>query len=118
MARNRKIEDAAIHTRYCQYQYGTIQKERKSLQSTRTKETIATIIPFSAREMSYGGLTGASPYILTRGNKYLYILYEYNANAILVEPIKNRQASSIATAWQKVHDPLTKYSNKNIYIRH
>ena len=67
------------------------------------------IIPFSAKEISNTDLTGAFPYMSTKGNKYLYILYDYDANAILVEPMKNRQANSIATVWQICHDRLTKH---------
>ena len=47
------------------------------------------IIPFSAKEMSYEDLTGAFPYTSSRGYKYLYVLYNYDSNLILVEPLKN-----------------------------
>ena len=47
----------------------------------------------------------------TRGNKYLYILYNFDSNAILVEPIKNQQAQSITQAWQRAHDRLTKHGH-------
>ena len=77
---------------------GHFKKGRKNLQTTKTYETMASIIPFLAKEMSYGDLTGAFPYMSTRGNKYLYILYDYNSNAILVELIKNRQVQSIIQA--------------------
>ena len=90
---------------------GHFKKERQNLQTTKTRETLASIIPFTAKEMSYGDLTGAFPYTSTRGNKYLYILYDYDSNSILVEPIKNRQAASITNAWKRTHDRLTKHGH-------
>ena len=34
------------------------------------------------------------------------ILYDYDSNAILAEPIKNRQAESILAAYEKMHKLL------------
>ena len=53
-------------------------------------------------------LTGRFSYQSSRGNNYLMVAYNYDANAILVEVLKNRQASSIVSAWKslnkKFHD--------------
>ena len=69
-------------------------------------------IPFSPKELSYGDLIGSFPFTSSRGNKYLYILYNYDSNAILVHPLKTRQASEIAKVWQCLYDKLTKHGNE------
>ena len=56
----------------------------------KTYETLLQIIAFSPREFSYGDITGAFPFKSSRGNQYLYILYDFDSNAILVEPMKSR----------------------------
>ena len=77
---------------------GDFKRVRQHIQLTKSYETIATILLFTAKEMSYGVLTGAFPYTSSHGNKYLYIFYDYGSNTILVEPMKNRQANTIAQA--------------------
>ena len=48
--------------------------------------------------LGYMDLTGRFPYQLIRGNNYLMVSYNYDANAILVKALKNRQAASIVNA--------------------
>jgi hypothetical protein len=40
----------------------------------------------------YTDQNGRFPVISRKGNKYIMVLYEYDGNAILAEPIKNRTA--------------------------
>jgi hypothetical protein len=40
------------------------------------------------------------------GNNYLLVLYNYDSNAILAEPLKNRTAASILIAYKAVHSTL------------
>ena len=40
------------------------------------------------------------------GNNYLMILYDFDSNAILVAPMKNRQAASIVAAYKVLHTRL------------
>ena len=36
----------------------------------------------------------------------MYIVYDYDSNAILVEPLRNRQAATIHDAWIKLSQVL------------
>ena len=72
---------------------------------------MSKFIPFTAKEIAYGDLTGAFPFTSTRGHKYIYLMYDYNANAILVQPLKTRQASEITAAWTNLHTRLTKHGH-------
>ena len=47
----------------------------------------------------------------------MFICYNYDANAILCEPIKSRSGENITLAWNKCHSRLTKNGHKtNLYI--
>ena len=51
------------------------------------------------------------------GNQYLLVIYDYDSNAILAEPLKTRLAGDITKAWMKIHNKLvTQGSSPSIYI--
>ena len=58
--------------------------------------------------LGYMDFTGRFPYQSSRGNNYPMMAYNYDTNTILVEALKNRQASSIVSTWKltnkKFHD--------------
>jgi hypothetical protein len=109
---------------------GHLDQEQKNLQSTKptttpsdefndffptpstpnevTNECCALLFPFVPKHVGYTDLTGRFPHISARGNKYLLIVYDFDSNAILVEPLKSRQAGEIKRAWQSLHDILIK----------
>ena len=53
-------------------------------------------------------LTGRFPVTSDRGKKYLFILYEYDSNYILVRPMKNRTDKESVQVFQDLHGHLTK----------
>lgn len=55
------------------------------------------------RQLVYTDQTGPFPSISTQGNKLLLVLYEYDSNTILVEPLVSRNASEIKRAYEKLH---------------
>ena len=62
-------------------------------------------------------LTGKFPYRSARGNQYILVAYHYDANAILAQPIKNRSATTITTAWKIINKSLQTTGNSpNTYI--
>ena len=56
----------------------------------------------------YTDLTGRFITESSTGNNYLFVLYDYDSNAILCEPIKNRTKHSILAAFQVLHTKLVK----------
>ncbi len=97
---------------------GHLDQERKNVQSTKvtsdfscTHNILIKIIPFSAKEMSYGDLTGAFPYTSSRGHKYLYVMCVHDSNGILVVPLKNRNSATIVTAWKSLFNKFTKHGH-------
>eukprot|EP00957_Ditylum_brightwellii_P202318 15329632-Ditylum_brightwellii.AAC.2 len=55
--------------------------------------------------------TGKFHHKSSRGNKYLYVLYNFDANAILAEPIPNQQAKTLVNAWTKLHTVITQHGH-------
>ena len=54
------------------------------------------------RHKGYMDLTGKFPFKSERNMQYLLVAYVYDANAILVEPLQNRQAKTISDAWERI----------------
>lgn len=57
-------------------------------ENVKSFQTMSKIVAFMPSQFAYGDLTGSFPFKSSRGNKYLYILYNYDSNAILVHPLK------------------------------
>ena len=105
---------------------GHLDQERKNLQSTKplaeqncnedTKPTmesgqktynvLCNLQAFEARNTGYSDLTGRFPFASTRGNEYVLIMYDYNSNAILAHPVKNRQAAELKSAFLNLYQRL------------
>ena len=72
----------------------------------------STIHPYSPKQTAYGDLTGKFPYKSLMVNRYIYVMYDYNSNAILVQAIPNRQAQTIENAWEKLTQRLNMNGQK------
>ena len=55
----------------------------------------------------YNDQTGKFPMNSSRGNKYVLIMYVYDANAILSEPLKSKSSSHILEAYTKKVEHMT-----------
>ena len=67
----------------------------------KRNEVLYSLVESSPSGLSYIDLTGRFPYRSAQGNEYILVAYHYNANAILAQPLKNRQVASITEAWEK-----------------
>ena len=72
-----------------------------------TNEVVYYLTQPEVTGKAYSDLTGRFPHRSSRGNEYLLVGYHFDANAILATPIKNRQAGTIADAWQKQQNKFT-----------
>jgi hypothetical protein len=74
----------------------------------RTHLVYAAIINApTATGQIYTDQTGRFPVVSRRGNKYIMVLYDYDSNSILVEPIKNRTDAEILHAFERHVTRLT-----------
>ena len=86
-------------------------------ESVNTHEPCATIIPFNIKRKGFSEITGAFPHKSSRGNLYVMVMYDYDSNKILDEPIKNRQASTIRDVFLKFQKvPKSRGSDPKFYI--
>ena len=87
------------------------------IETVKTHELCATIIPFNINIKGFSYLTGTSPHKSILGNLYFMVMYDYDSNSILSEPIKNRQASTIRDALLKMHNIIkSRGINQKVYI--
>ena len=95
-------------------------QERQGIQSTKsshyqhdcfsptksnkpTNDIIATIVDLKKAHTAYFDLMGAFPYISSRGNQYILLLYDYDNNAITVKAMKTCQGAEITRTWMDLH---------------
>ena len=105
---------------------GHLDQTRKNIQSTKsekqdkdddkpieqepkTEHVYAAIInPQETTGKIYTDQTGQFPTVSSRGNKYLMVLYDYDSNAILAEPLKSRKQQEILRAYKVLVNCLEK----------
>ena len=74
----------------------------------RTNDVIFSLVEHTSDNKAYSDLTGRFPFQSTRGNNYIMVTYHVDANVFLVEPVKNRGATTLLNAWQKSFNRLHK----------
>ena len=85
--------------------------------TSSTNDCCYAIISHKDNNIGYMDTTGRFPQRSSRGNEYILIGFHYNTNVILAEPIKNRSAQSLTTAWENMHKEFKKSTNApNIYV--
>ena len=68
--------------------------------NTKTHEIFTIVHDIHETGQTYSDLTGQFPVISSAGNRYLLLLYDYDSNAILVEPLKSRSGQEILRGHQ------------------
>ena len=81
----------------------------------RTNWAFMLVIQFTGQIFS--DQTGRFPITSSRGNKYVMIVYDYDSNAIIAEPMKSRTASELLRAYKKLHIFLTDRGLKPVLQR-
>jgi hypothetical protein len=72
-----------------------------------TNQVFATVTDIGTGKI-YTDQTGKFPILSSRDNKYLFVLYNYDSNAIMAEPIKPRTQGELTRAYKKLFDQLEK----------
>jgi hypothetical protein len=100
---------------------GHLNKKRQNARTTKVKGTkvivtapdldhgINTQLVYAATidaGQIYTDQTGRFPVASSKGNKYIMILYDYDSNAILPQPIKDRTAPELLRAFQVMEQEL------------
>jgi hypothetical protein len=73
--------------------------------------------PIEVTGQIHSDQTGCFPITSSRGNKYIMIVYGYDLNAILAEPLKSRTEQELLRACTKLHTYLTQRGLKPVLQR-
>ena len=80
-------------------------------------ESLSLLVPYESTNKAYHDLTGRFPHKSSRGYEYLLITYDFDSNAILAEPLKNRTGLEIKKAWTCTYTKLaSRGSVPKLYI--
>ena len=83
----------------------------------KCNEVAYAIINRADMSVGYMDGTGRFPQRSSRGNEYILIGYHFDGNAILGQPIKNRSADTLTTAWETIHKQYeTSGNSPQIYV--
>jgi hypothetical protein len=100
---------------------GHLNQQRQNARNTKVKDTkvivtepdldhgIKTQFVYAATidaGQIYTDQTGRFPVVSSKGNKCIMILYDYDSNAILAQPIKDRTAPELLNAFQVMEQEL------------
>ncbi len=58
------------------------------------------------KETAYSNLTGAFPFTAANGDRYIFVFYSYDANAILLKCMKSRNDAEMMRVYQKCYQTL------------
>ena len=87
------------------------------IEAVKTHELCAKHFPLNIKRKGFSDPTGTFPQNSSRGNLYVMVLYDYNSNAILSEPIKNKQAATIRDYFIDIHNILkSRGGEPKVYI--
>ena len=64
------------------------------------------------KQKAYSNQISCFPHKSSRGNQYLFVLYDFDGCVILAEPLKTRQSKEIAYVFTKSHERLTRHGLK------
>jgi hypothetical protein len=108
-------------SKYTSTTKGHLNQQRQNARTTKFKDTkvivtepeldhsIKTQFVYAATidaGQIYTYQTGRFPVVSSKGNKYIMILYDYDSNAILAQPIKDRTAPELLKAFQVMEQEL------------
>ena len=83
------IRSTAIHT----------EPEYETTIENRTNNVFAAIMDYRAE--IFTDATGPFPVVSSLGNRYVFILYDYDSNYIMAEPVKDRKKATTVAAYKK-----------------
>lgn len=92
----------------------TYQNTRSTQPKTESCSNLVYAATFQPTGHIYSDQTGRFPHTSSRGNKYIMIVYDYDSNAILAEPMKSKAEAEMIKTYRKMHATLTSRGLKPI----
>jgi hypothetical protein len=113
LVRHHLPKSTATSSGHLRQQYQNIRSTRQAPPRTttapailaeRTNDVFSTVYQPTGR--IYTDQTGRFPVTSSRGNRYIMIMYDYDSNAILSHPMKNRSTNELTQACSNLLDLL------------
>ena len=82
------------------------------LHTIRADNLEDTITTEHLKELLARDLPERYPITSARGHKYLFVMYDYDANYIHATPIKSRKSEELINAFSESYAVLTKHGNR------
>ena len=87
------------------------------MENVKTHKVCTEIIPFNTKRKVFSDLKGAFLHKSRRRNLYVMVIYGFGSNAIISDPIKNRQAVTTCNLFIKMYNILKlRRKNHKVYI--
>jgi hypothetical protein len=87
-----------------------VKEPKEIMEETDVDQGIKTHYVYAATKYAgqiiYTDQTGRFPVVSRKGNKYIMILYDYDSNVIMAQPIKDRTAPELLRAFQVMEQKL------------
>ena len=80
----------------------TEEMPKQEVDNKRTNNMFVTVYTHQDLEKSYSDQTGRFPARSSRGNQYVFVLYNYDTNSIHSRGLKDRQSQKIVDAWEAI----------------
>ena len=93
----------------------TINEDANTVCTAKTHEVFAVVVEPPSKVgqgQVYTDQTGRFPHPSSRGYKYIMVLYDYDSNAILAEPMKSRTGDELTRVYTKLHTYLTERGHR------
>ena len=87
------------------------------IHTIRTDTLANTVSQEQLKELLAIDLPGRYPVTSARGHKYLFVMYDYDANYIHATPIKSRKSKELVWGFAESHAVLTKHGFRAKSIR-
>jgi hypothetical protein len=71
------------------------------------KTNLVYVAVYHIESKTYSDLAGSFPAVSSCGHKYIFIVYDFNSNNILAQPMKNRSDAEAIRAYTIIYDELT-----------
>ncbi|KAL7550666.1 LOW QUALITY PROTEIN: hypothetical protein ACHAWF_013885 [Thalassiosira exigua] len=88
-----------------------IESDSDNVVKQKAKTNAVYVLVFDTmrfNDTAYTDLTGPFPFTSARGNRYLFFLYTYDGNAILMEAMKSRADNEMKRVYEKSYEQLAK----------
>ena len=83
------------------------QLDMTPLPEPKTNDVFISFLATDTTGTVYSDLTGKFPVTSLAGNKYVLVLYDYDSNAILFRPMRNRSDEQALAAYASIYDYLS-----------